>query len=303
VLLPRETFAGSATAVAPALLGCVIEHETPEGLVAVALTEVEAYHGQADPASHAYRGRTPRNAVMFGPPGHAYVYFTYGMHFCVNLVCLPEGTASAVLLRAGRVVAGEDLARARRAAPGPGGRDLARGPARLCQALAITRAQDGADVCDPASPLRVRWPAPAEASLIGARAGGAGAAAGAGGAGAAQEAGGAGAAAEAGGAGAAAEAGGAVAGPRLGRGCDNEALLGAPDSHPRPSDRDAGPAELAGAAISRGPRVGVSAAGDRPWRFWLTGDPTVSVYRPHVPRRARQKPVSAHARSDGTIPL
>ncbi len=276
MLLPRETFAGSAAAVAPALLGCVIEHDTPEGLVAVALTEVEAYHGQADPASHAYRGRTPRNAVMFGPPGHAYVYFTYGMHFCVNLVCLPEGTASAVLLRAGRVVAGEDLARARRAAPGPGGRDLARGPARLCQALAITRAQDGADVCDPGSPLRVRWPAPAEASLIGARAGGAGAAL---------------------------KAGGAGAGPRPRRGCDDEALPGAPDSHPQPSDRNAGPAEPAGAAISRGPRVGVSAAGGRPWRFWLTGDPTVSVYRPHVPRRARQKPVSAHSRSDGTIPL
>jgi len=232
VLLPRETFAGSAVAVAPALLGCVLEHDTPEGLVAVALTEVEAYHGQADPASHAYRGRTPRNAVMFGPPGHAYVYFTYGMHFCVNLVCLPEGTASAVLLRAGRVVEGEDLARARRTAPGPGGRDLARGPARLCQALAITRAQDGADVCDPASPLRVRWPTPAEAA----------------------------------------------AGP-------------------------AGPAALAGASISHGPRVGVSAAGDVQWRFWVTGDPTVSVYRAHAPRRARPKPVSARARSDGTIPL
>ncbi len=232
MVLSRETFAGSATAVAPALLGCVLEHDTPEGLVAVAVTEVEAYHGEADPASHAYRGRTPRNAVMFGPPGHAYVYFTYGIHFCVNLVCLPEGAASAVLLRAGRVVEGEDLARARRTAPGPGGRDLARGPARLCQALAITRAQDGADVCDPASPLRVRWPTPAEAP----------------------------------------------AGP-------------------------AGPAALAGASISHGPRVGVSAAEDVPWRFWVTGDPTVSVYRAHAPRRARPKPVSARARSDGTIPL
>jgi DNA-3-methyladenine glycosylase len=226
VLLPRETFARGSVEVAPALLGCVLEHDTPEGLVAVALTEVEAYHGAADPASHAYRGKTPRNAVMFGPPGHAYVYFTYGMHFCVNLVCLPAGAASAVLLRAGRVVEGEGLARARRTAPGPGGRDLARGPARLCQALAITRAQDGADVCDPASPLRVRWPGPAEAA--------------------------------------------------------------------------AGPAA---ASISHGPRVGVSAAADVPWRFWVTGDPTVSVYRAHAPRRARPKPVSARARSDGTIPL
>jgi len=242
VLLPRETFACAAAGVAPALLGCVLEHDTPDGLVAVALTEVEAYHGQADPASHAYRGRTPRNAVMFGPPGHAYVYFTYGMHFCVNLVCLPEGTASAVLLRAGRVVAGEDLARARRTAPGPGGRDLARGPARLCQALAITRAQNGADVCDPASPLRVRWPTPAEAAV-------------------------------------------GHAGPA-------EAAVG-----------NAGPAEQAAPSISRGPRVGVSAAGDVPWRFWVTGDPTVSVYRAHAPRGARPKPVSARAASDGTIPL
>jgi DNA-3-methyladenine glycosylase len=232
VLLPRETFACAAEEVAPALLGCVLEHDTPDGLVAVALTEVEAYHGQADPASHAFRGRTPRNAVMFGPPGHAYVYFTYGMHFCVNLVCMPEGTASAVLLRAGRVVEGETLARARRTAAGPGGRDLARGPARLCQALAITRAQDGADVCDPASPLRVRWPTPAEAAT----------------------------------------------------------------GH-------AGTAELATASISRGPRVGVSAAGDVPWRFWVTGDPTVSVYRAYAPRGVRAKPVSARAASDGTIPL
>ena len=246
MLLPRETFAGSAVEVAPALLGCVIEHETAEGLVAVALTEVEAYHGQADPASHAYRGQTRRNAVMFGPPGHTYVYFTYGMHFCVNLVCLPEGTASAVLLRAGRVVEGTGLATARRAAPGRQGRDLARGPARLCQALGITREQNGADVCDPGSPLRVRWPDPAEAGLPGAQASAAGA-----------------------------DGGAVPAGP--------------------------GPAELAGAAISCGPRVGVSAAADRPWRFWITGDPTVSVYRPAAPRRARQKPVSAHARSDGTI--
>jgi DNA-3-methyladenine glycosylase len=102
-LLPRGFFAGSSLAVGPRLLGCVLEHETGEGLVAVALTEVEAYEGLADPASHAYRGRTGRNAVMFGEPGHAYVYFTYGMHFCVNMVCRPEGTASAVLLRAGRV--------------------------------------------------------------------------------------------------------------------------------------------------------------------------------------------------------
>ena len=160
-LLPREFLNRPAPEVAPGLLGCVLEHESPEGLVAVRLTEVEAYNGEGDPASHAARGRTARNAVMYGPPGYAYVYFTYGMYFCVNLVCLPEGTASAVLLRAGAVVAGTELARSRRAATrsakaGPPDRDLARGPARLCQALGIDRSFDGADACAPGSVLRIR---------------------------------------------------------------------------------------------------------------------------------------------------
>lgn len=148
------------------MLGCVLEHDASQGLVAVELTEVEAYAGELDPASHAYRGKTSRNAVMYGPPGHAYVYFTYGMHFCVNVVCMPGGTASAVLLRAGRVIAGEDLARERRAPrraatgekPPPSvlpARELARGPARLCQALAINRIQNGLDLCAPDSPLRL----------------------------------------------------------------------------------------------------------------------------------------------------
>jgi len=107
VPIPRDFFARPSVLVAPDLLGCVLEHETADGLVAVELTEVEAYAGQTDPASHAYRGKTARNAVMFGPPGHAYVYFTYGMHFCVNLVCLGDNSASAVLLRAGAIIAGE----------------------------------------------------------------------------------------------------------------------------------------------------------------------------------------------------
>jgi DNA-3-methyladenine glycosylase len=158
VPISREFFARHAVEVAPDLLGCVLEHQTADGLVAVELTEVEAYAGQSDPASHAYRGKTQRNAVMFGPPGHAYVYFTYGMHFCVNLVCLGNGSASAVLLRAGAVIAGEDLARTRRTrgAASVASRDLARGPARLCQALDIDRELDGADVCAAGSPLRVR---------------------------------------------------------------------------------------------------------------------------------------------------
>jgi DNA-3-methyladenine glycosylase len=210
VLLPRDFFARPSVEVAPDLLGCVLEHETPDGLVAVELTEVEAYAGRSDPASHAYRGETARNAVMFGPPGHAYVYFTYGMHFCVNMVCLgEEGSASAVLLRAGAVIAGEELARARRTR-GPAriaARDLARGPARLCQALDIDRSQDGADVVTDRSPLRIR----------------------------------------------------------AGAGKDD------PPGSPR--------------QILTGPRVGVSRAAEIPWRFWYEGDPTVSVYRPHVPRR------------------
>ena len=167
-LMPREFFARPSVPVAPDLLGCVLEHQTEAGLVAVELTEVEAYAGASDPASHSYRGRTARNAVMFGPPGHAYVYFTYGMHFCVNLVCLGNGSASAVLLRAGRIIEGEELARVRRTGgvrrdgePPRAGRvvpyrDLARGPARLCQALGIDRELDGTDVCVADSPLRVR---------------------------------------------------------------------------------------------------------------------------------------------------
>jgi len=158
--VPRDFFARPSVPVAPELLGCVLERQTAAGLVAVELTEVEAYAGASDPASHAYRGKTARNAVMFGPPGHAYVYFTYGMHFCVNLVCLGNGSASAVLLRAGRVIQGAELASARRtrgAAAVPF-RDLARGPARLCQALDIDRSQDGTDVCVADSQLRMQWP-------------------------------------------------------------------------------------------------------------------------------------------------
>jgi DNA-3-methyladenine glycosylase len=196
--LNRSFFDRHVLDVAPELLGAVLVHRD----VAVRLTEVEAYDGAHDPASHAFRGRTARNAVMFGEPGHAYVYFTYGMHFCVNLVCGEEGRAAAVLLRAGEIVAGIDVAQRRR--PAAPARDLARGPARLTKAMDIDRALDGADVCAATSPLRI------------------------------------------------------VEGDRV------------------PTDR-----------IRSGPRVGVSAAADRPWRWWIDGDPTVSPYRPHAPRRRR----------------
>ena len=148
-LIPRYFYDRQVLEVARDLLGMHLV----SGDVVLRLTEVEAYAGGHDPASHAFRGPTRRNAVMFGPGGHAYVYFTYGMHFCVNLVCGPEGQASAVLLRAGEVVAGLETARSRR--PGVRDRDLARGPARLTTALAIDRALDGADVTAARSPLRV----------------------------------------------------------------------------------------------------------------------------------------------------
>jgi DNA-3-methyladenine glycosylase len=182
--------------VAPLLLGAVLRH----GDVALRLTEVEAYDGPDDPGSHAYRGRTPRNAVMFGPPGNLYVYFTYGMHFCCNVVCGPEGRPSAVLLRAGEVVDGREIARERRPTARTD-RDLARGPANLCQALAIGAGANGHDLTRP--PLTLS-PAAAPAAQSGVR---------------------------------------------------------------------------------TGPRVGLRLAADRPWRYWLDDEPTVSAYRPATPRR------------------
>jgi DNA-3-methyladenine glycosylase len=136
-----DPLTGTADQVAPRLLGAHLTHAG----VTVRLTEVEAYDGGNDPASHAFRGRTARNAVMFGPPGFLYVYFSYGMHWCANVVCGEDGRASAVLLRAGEVVAGQDLAQRRRGERMPF-RSLARGPACLTQALGIGREQDGLDL-------------------------------------------------------------------------------------------------------------------------------------------------------------
>lgn len=136
------------------LLGCLLESSTPDGVVRVRLTEVEAYRGGDDPASHCYRGRTSRNDVMFGPAGHLYVYFVYGLHFCANVVALSDGVPGAVLLRAGEVVSGTALARARR----PTARslaELARGPARLTGVLGLDRTHNGIDLTDPGSPVRL----------------------------------------------------------------------------------------------------------------------------------------------------
>ena len=196
----RELLSRDARDVAPLLLGAVLTHEGRDGAVAVRITEVEAYLGphdslHPDPGSHTFRGQTRRNAPMFGPAGHLYVYFTYGMHHCANIVCGPEGVASALLLRAGEVVVGEELAQARRpTSKAP--KDLASGPARFATALGLTTADSGRDALS--APFRLELPA------------------------------------------------------------------------------------VPAAAISSGPRVGVSGAGgtdDYPWRFWLSGDPTVSRYK------------------------
>jgi DNA-3-methyladenine glycosylase len=168
--------------------------------VTVRLTELEAYAGLGqDPASHAHRGPTPRTKVMFGPPGHAYVYFIFGMYWCLNIVCGKEGEASAVLVRAGEVTRGLDLARQRR--PVAADRDLARGPARLVMALGIRPEDNGTSLVDGAGPVQLT-----------------------------------------------------------------------------PPTRPAG-------EIACGPRVGVAQAHDVPWRFWIAGDPTVSPYRRHTPKR------------------
>jgi len=184
----EEALAGPVEQVAPRLLGAFLSHAG----VTVRLTEVEAYAGQADPGSHGYRGKTARNAVMFGPPARLYCYFTYGMHVCANVVAGTEGMSSGILLRAGEVVEGIELARTRRL--GSSDRDLARGPARLCRALDITLDMNGTDL-RPADPVALR--------------------------------------------------------------------LGDPV-----------------AEVAAGPRVGLRGAPERPWRFWVPGERSVSVYRP-----------------------
>jgi DNA-3-methyladenine glycosylase len=194
-LLTEEDLLGPVDVVAPALLGCWVVTDRPAGRVAVRLTEVEAYSGAGeDPASHAHRGPTPRAEIMFGPPGRLYVYFSYGVHWCANVVVGPAGRGSAVLLRAGEVVVGEELARSRRPAARTS-RDLARGPARLTQALAIGPDDRGAELLTGSASVTLH--------------------------------------------------------------------------------RGEQPA-----SISTGPRVGISRATELPWRFWETGAPSVSVFRP-----------------------
>ncbi|TDP89401.1 DNA-3-methyladenine glycosylase [Labedaea rhizosphaerae] len=153
-MLTRDELAIDPVDAAHVLLGSVLESRLGGEVVRVKLVEVEAYRGGDDPASHCYRGRTPRNDVMFGPAGHLYVYFVYGMHFCANVVSLVDGVPGAVLLRAGEVIEGEDFAKARR----PSARstaELAKGPARLTGVLGLDREQNGIDLTDPGSPVRL----------------------------------------------------------------------------------------------------------------------------------------------------
>lgn len=142
--LPRAFYARDPVVVARAILGRLLVHDSPRGRVSGIVVEAEAYRGADDPASHAYRGLTARNAAMFGAAGHAYVYFTYGMHHCLNLVTGRAGAPSAVLVRALEPVDGEPLMRERRGAV-PADR-LARGPGNVARALGLTRAHDGLDL-------------------------------------------------------------------------------------------------------------------------------------------------------------
>lgn len=150
--LTRADLAGDPLMVARSLLGVHLV----AGPVTLRLTEVEAYWGDRDPGSHGYRGMTPRTEVMFGPPGHLYVYRSYGIHWCCNVVCGTKGECAAVLLRAGEVVRGHDTVAARRA--GVSSRDLARGPGRLTQTLAITGDDNGAGVVGRGAPFVLRAP-------------------------------------------------------------------------------------------------------------------------------------------------
>jgi len=150
----RDRLAGPALEVAPLLLGATLVSEVGGARVVVRITEVEAYEGQEDPASHAFRGPTKRNAVMFGEAGHLYCYFIYGMHWCANITCQRSGTAGAVLLRAADIAFGESAARSRTATSVPAGK-LASGPARLARSLGLTGSHTGLDLLSADSPVRL----------------------------------------------------------------------------------------------------------------------------------------------------
>ncbi len=156
-VLAGDFFARDTRTVAPELLGCVIEVDGPEGVVAGRIVETEAYLGREDPASHAGRGKTPRSGIMFGPPGMVYVYLVYGMHHCLNFVTEPDGVPGAVLIRALEPVRGRGIMALRRGLDPVRcrDRDLTAGPGRLCRALGIDRTWNGRSLADPDSGIRV----------------------------------------------------------------------------------------------------------------------------------------------------
>lgn len=198
----RRRLAAPALVVAPLLLGATVVSEVDGRRVVARITEVEAYEGELDPASHAFRGPTKRNEVMFGPAGFLYCYFVYGMHWCANITCQEPGIAAAVLLRAAEVLEGEHFVRGRTTSQLTSGK-LASGPARLARALGLNGSHTGVDLLAPDSPVRLT------------------------------------------------------------------ALTEVTD-------------------FRTGPRVGVAAAADHLWRFWLPDDPTVSAYRRGGRKRVRQ---------------
>ena len=161
----RDDLTGDAVLLAPRLLGAMLVSDSAQGRVGVRITEVEAYRGADDPASHAFRGLTRRNAAMFNEPGHLYTYFVYGMHWCANVVTGPAGHPSAVLLRAGEVVQGLELASARRRPDTPPAH-LARGPAGLASVLGLGAEQNGLDLAAPGSDVRIHCGTPLPAELI-----------------------------------------------------------------------------------------------------------------------------------------
>ena len=243
----RALLADPVLEVAPKLLGMVLRATSPEGTVAVRLTEVEAYDGPNDPGSHAYRGQTPRNAVMFGPPGHLYVYFTYGMHFCMNISAGPDGQPSAVLLRAGEIIEGADLARKRRGIGVPvvekfnqtrGG--LTAGPSGGMHGAAGRTPGIRGGILPGPSPRRAKPDPDRDLARGPARM--------------------------------------CVA---LGIDRDDNGT----DLLARGSQVQLLPGDGFDGEPSTGPRVGLREAADWNWRFWIPGDPTVSPYRPHVPKR------------------
>ena len=142
--LTRSFYARPTLEVAPELLGKYVVYQSPVGKLSAKVVEVEAYIGQDDPACHAARGRTQRNAVMFGPPGFAYVYFVYGMYHCLNFVTEPEGFPAAVLLRAAEPEEGKEIMS--RLSPGNSGCDLLNGPGKFCRSFGLTREQNGLDL-------------------------------------------------------------------------------------------------------------------------------------------------------------